>query len=198
MHHSLSTLFLNCNDKTRHDIKNLPLITFITIVIFTAFYSTLIFFFNYGLSQALDSLKPVVTCHYELYLHFSFIFALISVGLCIFGCYTADEKLKRGLLSFLVLSAMMFIFELTFIAYLMRFKGNFIEMVKNNYESEKYWNVLKINNNLNCSENCGEKLVKVVGGKIDSMIFYVFGLILWQVRNFMKIFLKTFEYFLGV
>lgn len=185
MHHSLSILFLNLKKVQPKNHKNSWLIIFIAVNFFTALYSTLTFFFNYEINQNLDALKPAVTCDYEIYLHFSLIFAFISIFLCIFGCHCGEKKTTKGLLSYLVLTAMLFVFEFTFIAYLMKFKGNFIETVKNNYENyekKEEWKLYDIRQKLNCDGNCKEDLIKFIEEKVNLMIFYIIGLMAWQVR----------------
>lgn len=186
MHHSLSILRLNgIRQPQKH--KNFLRILFVTINLFTAFYSALTFFISFEVKRNFDALSPVTAAsQYEHYLGFALAFALISITLCVFGCYCADEKSSKGLLSYLMLTFMIFVFELTFVAYLLKFKGNFMEEVKNNFELKKAkseWKLYPIMNELNCEESdCKEELEMFVGQKVDVMIYGVIGLIVWQVN----------------
>lgn len=161
-----------------------PRITFIALNIFTAFLAVSVFFLNFAIRRKFEEFRVVVSSQYEPYMGLMAIFSSVGIFINIFGCSCADSKSRKGLLVYLIITAILFITQLTFVAYLMRFQENFAKIVIENYHnSERYWwRLFPFQRELNCFNfECDAAVREFIKGSIGKLIFANVGMLVGQV-----------------
>lgn len=179
------------SQKDRHSTQS---ILFITCNILSAFYNVIPFFLNSIIVKIFTELDFVIPWNYQPYIRLLISFSFIAIFLNIFGSHVSDVESKRGLLAYLIITAVLFIFELVFIAYLMKFKENFIEIVEDNFKKiPRYdWRLMDVQKKFNCSE-CVEEIKILVDDKLSGMIYVSIGMLFCLVSEI--IFLTKFNFF---
>lgn len=165
---------------------NFPRIIFVALNIFAAMFAVSMLLLNFAIRKKFEEFQVVISSQYEPYIGFMAILSFVVIVVNIFGCSCADLKSRKCLIVYLVITAVLFITQLTFVAYLMRFQGNFSKIVIKNYqELESYqWKLYPLQRELNCFNfNCDEAVGKFINDKIGEMIYACLGMLVCQVKK---------------